>query len=156
MERKAASHMKLFDKLKITTTSFENLGRIPDEFTADGGNVEPTLMVEGVPEGTVELAIIAHDPDAPLPHGFTHWTIYGVPADANEVNSSMGRVGPRSFGDIGYMGPKPPAGHGEHHYYFWVYALNRPVEGEPTREEFLSTYTDAIIEQARVVGTDSN
>lgn len=147
--------MALFDKLKITTTAFENLGRIPDEFTADGGNVEPTLAVDGVPEGAVELAIIAHDPDAPLPHGFTHWTVYGVPADAQEVTAGTGRVGPRSFGDVGYSGPQPPAGHGEHHYYFWVYALDRPVEGEPTREEFLADYADAVLEQARVVGTYS-
>ena len=41
---------------------------------------------------------------------------------------------------------------GEHHYYFWVFALSRPVEGTPSREEFLDQYADAIIEQARTVG----
>lgn len=146
--------MPLFDKLALTPLDFEPLGRIPDRFSADGGNASPAFTVEGAPEGTVELALVAHDPDAPLPRGFTHWTVYGIPADAAAIDASSGRVGPRSFGE-GYSGPQPPPGHGIHHYYFWVYALGRPVKGEPTREEFLDAYADAILEQARVVGTYS-
>lgn len=147
--------MALFDKLKITSTSFPNLSRIPNKYTADGGNVEPGLVVGGVPAGTVELAIIAHDPDAPLPHGFTHWTLYGLPPETTEVRTHLGRVGPRSFG-AGYSGPQPPPGHGTHHYYFWVYALSRKVEGEPTREEFLAMHENSILEQARIVATYSS
>lgn len=51
------------------------------------------------------------------------------------------------------MGPQSPVGHGDHRYYFWVYALSRPVDGTPSREEFLDAYADAILEQNRVVGT---
>jgi phosphatidylethanolamine-binding protein (PEBP) family uncharacterized protein len=40
-----------------------------------------------------------------------------------------------------------------HHYYFWVYALKAPVDGEPSREEFLARYGKDIIEQARFVAT---
>ena len=50
----------------------------------------------------------------------------------------------------------PPGGHGTHHYYFWVFALDRAVEGAPSRREFIDTYGDAIIEQNRVIGTYSN
>lgn len=28
----------------------------------------------------------------------------------------------------GYKGPAPPPGHGTHHYYFWVYALDQDLE----------------------------
>ncbi|HLU98416.1 MAG TPA: YbhB/YbcL family Raf kinase inhibitor-like protein [Thermobifida alba] len=52
-------------------------------------------------------------------------------------------------------GAAPPAGHGVHHYYFWVYALDTRVAGEPTLEEFLTSYGDHVIEQNRVVGTYS-
>ncbi|ALX65895.1 YbhB/YbcL family Raf kinase inhibitor-like protein [Microbacterium sp. XT11] len=147
--------MPLFDKLAITTPAFDTLTRIPDVHTADGGNVAPTLTISGLPDGTVELAVIAHDPDAPLPHGFTHWTVYGIAPETTVVDASTGRQGPRSFGE-GYFGPQPPAGHGRHHYYFWVYALSRRVDGAPTREQFLELYGDAVLEQARIVGTYEN
>ena len=51
------------------------------------------------------------------------------------------------------MGPQPPEGHGLHHYYFWIYALDTKVIGEPSREEFLEKYADNIIEQNRIIGT---
>ena len=148
--------MALFiDRLAIASPDFAALAPIPAEFTADGGNAAPRLRVSGAPEGTVELAVVCHDPDAPLPQGFTHWTVYGVPADADELDTAADgvRVGPNGMGQTGWFGPQPPVGHGVHHYYFWVYALRRPVAGTPTREEFLADYADAIIEQARVVGT---
>lgn len=147
--------MSLFiGSLKITSPSITPLGTIPDEHSADGGNVAPTIRLTGAPEGTVEFAIVCHDPDAPLPRGFTHWTVYGVPANTSELDGSVAEVreGPNGIGGQGWSGPQPPEGHGPHHYYFWVYALSRPVEGEPTREDFLSRYSDGIIEQARLVG----
>jgi len=55
-------------------------GPCPERFSADDRDETPTLSVHGLPEGTVELARICHDPDAPGPHGFTHWVVYGIPA----------------------------------------------------------------------------
>ncbi|PFG39521.1 hypothetical protein ATJ97_2027 [Georgenia soli] len=127
--------------------------RIPDVHAADHGNEPPRLAVAGVPDGTEELAVIVHDPDAPLPHGFTHWVRYGLSPEDGELDG--GRVGPHTMGEHAYTGPQPPPGHGVHHYYFWVYALNRAVDGEPSREEFLATYADSIIEQNRFVATYS-
>lgn len=128
--------------------------RIPDAFAADHGNASPTLRVTGVPSGAVELAVIMHDPDAPLPNGFTHWVWYGLEPRDGEL--SGGRLGPHSMGEHAYTGPQPPPGHGVHHYYFWVYALGRKLEGEPSREEFLAQYAENIIEQNRFVATYSS
>ena len=147
--------MALFiDKLTISSPDIPALGRFPKEFTADGGNSVPRLEFSGAPEGTVEYAVILHDPDAPLPHGFTHWVVYGISPDATSLDLEAPGVhqGPNGAGAGMYYGPQPPAGHGDHHYYFWIYALNRLVEGDPNREEFLAQYADAIIEQARFVG----
>lgn len=146
--------MALFiDKLAIVSPTVSSLARVPEAHVLDGGNEVPALNVTGLPDGTVELAVICHDPDAPLPNGFTHWTVYGLPAveGAIDTGADGARTGPNGIGAAEWSGPQPPVGHGPHHYYFWVYALNRPVEGEPTREEFLSKYADAIIEQARLV-----
>jgi Raf kinase inhibitor-like YbhB/YbcL family protein len=144
--------------LKIESLDFAPLGRMKDEHAGNKGNVIPRLRISGVPPEAVELAIICHDPDAPLARGFTHWTLYGVPPGTVDLSEAQGavRAGPNGVGQPGYYGPEPPAGHGPHHYYFWVYALAVKVEGTPTREQFLERYKDSIVEQNRVVGIYEN
>jgi Raf kinase inhibitor-like YbhB/YbcL family protein len=145
--------------LAISSPDAATRERLADRHAYDKGNEPPRLAISGVPEGTAELAIVVHDPDAPRPQGWTHWTLYGIPADITEIGTDADerfRTGPNDFGEDGYGGPMPPPGHGDHHYYFWVYALSRPVEGEPSREEFLERYGDAILEQNRMVVTYSN
>jgi Raf kinase inhibitor-like YbhB/YbcL family protein len=142
--------------LRLTSPAFEHLGRMDERYTQYGANVQPPLAIDGVPDGTVELAVVCHDPDAPRPHGFCHWTLYGIPADTTALAEGRAddafRPGPTDKGVDGYVGPRPPAGHGDHHYYFWVFALDRTVEGTPDRLAFLDGYADAIIEQNRLVG----
>ncbi|MHC9044540.1 YbhB/YbcL family Raf kinase inhibitor-like protein [Microbacterium saperdae] len=150
--------MPLFiDKLAISSPDFDGLARIPDRLTADGGNEVPAIALSGAPAGTVELAVVVHDPDAPLAQGFTHWVVYGIPADATTLDLAAEgvREAPNGTTQTAWFGPQPPVGHGQHHYYFWVYALSARVEGTPTREEFLASHADSIIEQARYVGTFS-
>lgn len=147
--------MPLFiDKLAVSSPDFGKLGRIPLQFTADGGNAIPAIDISGAPEGTVEFALIVNDPDAPLANGFTHWVVYGIPADATSLDLDAPglRVGPNGGGETAWSGPQPPFGHGDHHYFFTLYALDKTVVGAPTREEFLAGYADSIIEQARYVG----
>lgn len=141
--------------LAISSPDIERLGAIDPRFAADTGNEAPRLVISGVPAEAVELAVILHDPDAPLPNGFTHWVVYGIDPATTELGGEVeaGRVGPNGIGASSYSGPQPPPGHGQHHYYFWVYALNRKVDGAPSREEFLASYADAIVEQNRLVGT---
>jgi Raf kinase inhibitor-like YbhB/YbcL family protein len=141
--------------LAISSPDFAEGARLEDRHTHPDDNVAPRLVISGVPDGAAELAIICHDPDAPLPDGFTHWTLYGIPAETTELGPDADEQyhpGPNDFGETGYGGPEPPPGHGDHRYYFWIYALNRPVDGTPSRRDFLDRYADAIIEQNRVVG----
>ncbi|WP_084073802.1 YbhB/YbcL family Raf kinase inhibitor-like protein [Demequina sp. NBRC 110052] len=137
----------------LTLTSPDILAgeRIDDRFAGHVGAETPRLIVAGVPDDAVELALICHDPDAPLPHGFTHWALYGLPAIDGEILPEVGRAGLNDDDGFGYVGPFPPYGHGDHHYFFWVYALGRRVVGEPTRDEFLRDYAEAVVEQARIV-----
>jgi Raf kinase inhibitor-like YbhB/YbcL family protein len=141
--------------LVVSSPQFASGGWLEDRNAYDRDNIPPLLQISGVPAETVELAIICHDPDAPLPHGYTHWTLYGIPADTTELGPDSDqrfRPGPNGWGDHAYGGPRPPAGHGPHHYYFWVFALRKPVKGTPTRAEFLDSHADAIIEQNRLIG----
>jgi Raf kinase inhibitor-like YbhB/YbcL family protein len=146
--------------LRIKSPAFEGHKRIPDRHTANGENVAPALEWSGVPEGTRAFAVVVHDPDAPLVDGFTHWVAYGIPADSTGLpEGGEGPVqGLNSLGEEGYMGPAPPPGHGTHHYYFWVYALDEDLElpSSLDRRALFEQIEDHVIEQARVIGTYSN
>lgn len=142
------------EDLTITCRSFGPGQPIPHEHAVEGDDAMPVLDIAGVPADAVELAVICHDPDAPRPNGFTHWAAYGLaPSTATVGEVEPSRQGPNGLGRNGYTGPNPPPGHGPHHYYFWVYALDTAVDGTPSREEFLTRYAANVLEQNRVVGT---
>jgi len=141
--------------LTISTEDYEPDGRMPDRLAKESGNEAPRFVVAGVPKDAVELALVVHDPDAPMARGFTHWVVYGLPAVDGPIDPSVGRAAPTTAGEAGWYGPQPPVGHGDHHYYAWVYALSEPVTGEPTREAFLDRNAGSILEQNRIVGTYS-
>jgi phosphatidylethanolamine-binding protein (PEBP) family uncharacterized protein len=103
--------------MKVTSPDFASGERLAERHAMDGGNEPPSIAVAGVPTDAVELALIVHDPDAPLPHGFTHWVRYGLPAADGTLTSDdvPHRDGENTFGLTGWSGPQPPAGHGVHH-----------------------------------------
>jgi Raf kinase inhibitor-like YbhB/YbcL family protein len=146
--------------LKVQSSSFGGHERMPDRHTSNGEDVAPALEWSGAPEGTRAFAIVVHDPDAPLVDGFTHWVAYGIPGDATGIPEGGGDVahGTNSLGNTGYNGPAPPPGHGTHHYYFWVYALDDDLQLDPglDRRALLEQIEDHVIEQQRLVGTYSN
>jgi Raf kinase inhibitor-like YbhB/YbcL family protein len=143
--------------LKLESPAFKHHEKIPERHTGDGEDVSPELQWSGVPDGTKSFAIVVHDPDAPLVDGFTHWVAYGIAGDQTGLPEGGGdaTAGRNSFGNTGYGGPAPPPGHGTHHYYFWVYALDEDVELEPglDRRALLDRIEDHVIEPARLVGT---
>lgn len=145
--------------LAISSPAFGPGDPIPPEYATDGADESPELVFANVPAGTVELALVCHDPDAPLTNGFTHWVVWGIPPDATGIPRGGGGAfseGTNDFGAQGYGGPAPPPGHGRHHYYFHLYALGGAFEGggpATTRTELLASIDESIIEQARIVGT---
>lgn len=144
--------------LKISSPAFPDGGSIPSKHAKGGDDVSPPLEWSGVPEGTRELALICHDPDAPLPHGWTHWVVYGLDPDTTGIPEGGGSgyvEGMNDFGEKGWGGPQPPPGHGTHRYYFWLYALDTEIDAEAglSRADLLARIEDHVIEQNRVVGT---
>jgi Raf kinase inhibitor-like YbhB/YbcL family protein len=143
--------------LSVRADAFDWRESIPDRHTTNGEDVAPALEWSGVPEGTRAFAVVVHDPDAPLVDGFTHWVAYNIDGDAEGLPEGGEGVthGLNSTGNEGYMGPAPPPGHGPHHYYFWVYALDEDLDLEPglDRRALLERIEDHVIEQARTIGT---
>ena len=148
--------------LRIGSPAFESLGRIPKRYAGDGENVSPPLAWSGTPDGTGQFALVCYDPDAPLAQGFTHWVVYGIPADVTTLSEGQKAdsftPGVNSMGQQGYTGPLPPQGHGQHHYYFNLYALDSSVQLKPglTREQLLDAIEGHILVQARLVGIYEN
>lgn len=148
-------------KLEVMSPAFDFAQPIPRRHAYDGDNVSPELSWSGTPDGTEEIAIICHDPDAPMPDGFTHWVVYGIRGDwarIPEGGGSQFTEGVTDFGTTGYGGPAPPPAHGTHHYYFWVYCLDRALNAPAglSRRELLDKMGDHILEQNRTIGTYEN
>ena len=143
--------------LEISSPAF-SVETIPQRYTSDGENVSPPLQWSKIPPETKQLVLICHDPDAPLPWGFTHWTLYNIPPNVTEIAEGEGNKyteGLNTSGNNGNTGPAPPEGHGVHHYYFWLYALNQSLvlRSGLNREELLKAIADSVTAQARLVGT---
>ncbi len=123
--------------MRLTSESFDAGGDIAERYAKEGGNVSPQLAWDDVPDGAESYAVFCHDPDAPLvtprTYGFVHWVLYNLPATARGLaeGAGDGTAGVNDFGDAGYGGPAPPPGHGYHHYFFWVLALDKALDLEP-------------------------
>ena len=149
--------------LELVSSAFQQGGGIPKKFTGEGDDVSPPLSWSNFPEGTKSFALICHDPDAPLvtpgAYGFVHWVLYNIPASVTQLaeDETSYTGGANNFGSTGYGGPMPPEGHGLHHYFFWILALDSESEFEPglSLEELLRAIEPNVIGMNRLVGTYS-
>jgi len=118
----------------LTSTDIRDGGVLPDAQVQALGNTSPQLAWSGAPEGTKSYAVTCYDPDAPTGSGFWHWTVANIPADVTELVAGAGSPGgdlPKGaiqgrtdFGQPGFGGAAPPAGHGPHRYIFTVFAVD--------------------------------
>jgi Raf kinase inhibitor-like YbhB/YbcL family protein len=114
----------------LTSPSFRNGETIPKKFTCDGGDINPELQIQNVPAEAKSLALVLHDPDAPVPGGFTHWVVWNIKPTTTLIKDESvppGSVeGENSAGENQYFGPCPPSG--THHYQFRLYALDTMLD----------------------------
>jgi hypothetical protein len=124
--------------VELKTEAFEHEKPIPAKYTCEGEDISPDLAWGELPEGTMELALICDDPDAPV-GTWVHWVAYGIPADTSsfveafptDEQTEAGILqGENSWGRIGYGGPCPPKGK-PHRYFFKLYALHKELGLKP-------------------------
>lgn len=102
-------------------------GRFLPDYTCDGRDIAPIVAVNEIPPNTGGLALVMYDPDAPM-GTFIHWLLVApVDGTSARLTAGSGVEGRNDFGRIGYGGPCPPRGHGEHRYFFLVMALPGPL-----------------------------
>lgn len=147
------------DNMKIESSVFKDGGMIPEKYTCDGEDISPPLSWSGVPQGTVSLALICDDPDAPA-GTWVHWVLYNIPhtaagiaeAVSSEKKLSDGSLqGINDFRTIGYGGPCPPSG--THRYYFKLYALDLKPELEPgaTKWQIVQAMKGHVLSEAQLM-----
>jgi len=128
------------DEFVLTSPQFNDGDRMGEEqvyegFGCKGGNISPELVWTNAPDETKSFAVTVYDPDAPTGSGWWHWVVYNLPPSSTGLARGAGN--PRSthaptgavqsrtdFNRLGYGGPCPPVGHGDHRYVFTVFALD--------------------------------
>ena len=143
----------------LDSPAFAPGGPIPRRHTCQGEDLSPPLRWTDVPDGTAEFALVVDDRDA---RGWVHWVVVGLPADAMELPEGVPASGPgaprqgrNDFGRLGWGGPCPPPGSGDHHYVFTLYALSAPLglRDAPTAAEVRSAAAGLTIATAVLEGT---
>lgn len=111
------------------------LAQVSGRMGSGGQDVSPQLTWSGFPEETRGFAVTVYDPDAPTMSGFWHWALADLSREVTSLASGAGREGGEGLplgamqlrndaGFAGYVGAAPPSGHGPHHYYVAVHALD--------------------------------
>ena len=139
--------------MRISSPAFEDEGDIPPQYTCDGDDVSPPLMLEDVPAEAVSLVLAMDDPDAPV-GTWDHWVAYDIEprTEIPEAVEELGTLGTNSWGNIGYGGPCPPSG--THRYFFQLFALDAELGWEPGADKttVLEAIHDHVIDEAALLG----
>jgi Raf kinase inhibitor-like YbhB/YbcL family protein len=149
----------------VTSAGQQADGRLADRHSAYHDNISPPLDWTEVP-GAVAWAVIVEDPDAPQAEPFIHWMIWnieggitalpeGLPNTAKLITPQGAIQGRNGMHGHGWFGPRPPAGHGVHHYYFQVFALDAaiPMDAETTLPELLGALKGRTLATGEMMAT---
>jgi hypothetical protein len=155
------------DALVLTprTPSQQADGRLAERHSAYFDNRSPPIEWDPVP-GAGAYALIVEDPDAPRELPFLHWMIWNIPAGTTRLEEAIPNEaypaapagcmqGRNDAGTHGWYGPRPPAGHGAHRYYFQLFALSEPLEmrAETPLNELLNALKGDTLAKGELVVT---
>ncbi|HEX4711433.1 YbhB/YbcL family Raf kinase inhibitor-like protein [Phenylobacterium sp.] len=157
-------HPILDTEVVVASTAQRPDGRLDDRHSAYYDNVSPPLSWTAVPDAKA-WAVIVEDPDARQARPFVHWMIWNIPGEATGLLEGLpaeplitpqGAIqGRNSKNGYGYYGPGPPPGHGLHHYYFQVFALDNTLDmnSETSLDELLSALKGRTLASGGMVAT---
>lgn len=151
--------------MEISSSAFKDQGKIPIQYVmpgAGGKNISVPLSWKNAPAGTKSFALSVVDPH-PVAQNWVHWLVINIPQGVTSIEegASNRKMPPgsfelkNSFADIGYGGPQPPKGTGDHPYVVTLYALNveRLELGENTTlSAFKKAIEGKVIKSASVTG----
>ncbi len=165
---KKGGGIQLPPMIHITISDFKDGGTIPSKYTCAAGPTSPSPAISwsGAPATTQSYALIMHDPDPVLGGSATndvlHWAIFDIPGDSKGLPEGV-KPGDQADGakqikniamNNGYLGPCPPAGHGDHHYTFELFALNAKL-GLPdstSRADLMNAMNGKVVAKGVYIG----
>lgn len=165
---KKGGGIQLPPMIHITISDFKDGGNIPSKYTCAAGPMSPSPAMSwtGAPGNTQSYVLILHDPDPVLGGSATndvlHWAVYDIPGDAKGLPEGV-KPGDQADGskqikniaqNNGYLGPCPPAGHGDHHYTFELYALSAKlgVPDSTSRADLLNAMNGKVVAKGVYIG----
>lgn len=154
--------------MTLSTSAFADGMDVPVRFSqaaegvAPGEGRSPALTWANAPEGTQGFVLHMHDMD--VARGGTtvdqlHWLVWNLPATTSGLPEGVERGAERPDGSYQtsatgplYRGPGAPAGGPRHHYVFELYALDAPLDVEPTDDPFDTRDAVMAAMQGHVLG----
>ena len=155
--------------MTIGSPAFACGSRMSPRFTSIDKEISPPLQWNRTPPHTKDLLLIVEDADPPLPRPLVHAIAYNIPVAIrgleegsmpahhdrkHAVQPNAFVMGKNSKGSQTWLGPKPVAGHGPHHYYFQLFALTTKLEFKkpPKKEEILKAIRGNVLGVATCIG----
>lgn len=143
--------------MKLSSPAFANRAFIDSRYTCDGSDISPPLTWNDPPSGTVSLAIVCDDPDAPG-GTWVHWLIYNLPPQTRSLPENIDdfppgtQLGRNDFKQLSYGGPCPP--NGIHRYFFKLYALDTVLDlpDGATKDRLEAAMEGHILTRADLLG----
>lgn len=151
----------------VRSAAFSPNGTIPLKYVckdiSGGQNVSIPLQWSGAPNGTKSYAIFMYDLN-PVAKNFVHWAVIDIPSNVTSIQDGVSSTPsmpsgslelPNSAGKIGYAGPCPPAGTGNHQYKIIVFALSTNklnFSGRTSLAQFQAAIDGKVLGQAEISG----
>lgn len=119
---------------QLTSSAYEDGQKMPVKYAntgvPGGENISVPLAWSNPPEGTKSYAIAMVDRH-PIAGNWVHWLVINISSDVSSLSEgASGLQMPKgakelmnTFGSLGYGGPQPPPGSGDHEYETTIYAL---------------------------------
>lgn len=153
------------EAMEISSAAFKDGEKIPIQYVmpgAGGKNISIPLTWKNVPQGTKSFALSIVDPH-PVAQNWVHWLVINIPPQVTSIEEGASKKKmpkgsvelKNSWGDIGYGGPQPPKGTGDHPYVVTLYALNiekLDLGGNTSLSAFKKTIEGKVIGSASITG----
>ena len=147
--------------------SYKDKEPIPTKYchtsVVGGRNISPGFSWSDPPINTKSFALSIVDPH-PVAKNWVHWLLINIPFRERKLveGASRSKSLPggakdliNSFDEIGYGGPAPPRGSGQHPYVATVYALNvesLKIGVSTSLKQFLNLIEGKVIAEASATG----
>lgn len=152
--------------MEIISPAFKDGKPIPTKYAhpgvIGGKNISIPLTWSDAPKETKSFALSIVDPH-PVARNWIHWLVINIPNDVDSFAEGISlKKMPQgvkelynSYGELGYGGPQPPKGSGQHPYVVTLYALNVEkidLTANASLVAFEKTIEGKVIATAKVTG----